>query len=143
MLIYITTSNDQIEKVVLQESQSHTIEWIGKPIQKAIDWLSLYFSRKDPRFLPPLDATQFTSPQAKRVLFKLLEIPMGTTLSYKDFANLAGMPGAQRAVGTLLGKNPFPLFLPCHRVTRSDGSLGGFGFGCALKEKILRLENLS
>jgi methylated-DNA-[protein]-cysteine S-methyltransferase len=69
-------------------------------------------------------------------------IACGKVMSYGDLARKILAPGAQRAVGTALGRNPFPLIIPCHRVIRSDGSLGGFGGGLALKLELLQLEGV-
>lgn len=68
------------------------------------------------------------------------EIPYGSTQSYHDIALAVGHPKADRAVGTALGKNPLPLLIPCHRVIRKDGSPGNYGYGEAMKRKLLRLE---
>ncbi len=54
---------------------------------------------------------------------------------------MIGKPGAARAVGLAVAKNPVPIIIPCHRVIRSDGSLGGFGPGMELKQSLLDLEN--
>lgn len=66
-------------------------------------------------------------------------IPKGETLTYKQVAALAGRPGAYRAVGNILSKNYDPK-IPCHRVIRSDGKLGGYNRGPEQKAKILKVE---
>ncbi|GLR65293.1 MULTISPECIES: methylated-DNA--[protein]-cysteine S-methyltransferase [Marinospirillum] len=71
----------------------------------------------------------------------LLEIPKGKTLSYAQLAAALGKPKAVRAVGTACGANPIPFLVPCHRVLRSDGSLGGFAFGLTMKQQLLEREN--
>lgn len=71
----------------------------------------------------------------------LLDIPVGTTASYGDVANDIGRPKACRAVGTAVGDNPISLLIPCHRVVRSDGGLGNYGWGLDLKEQLLKVEN--
>lgn len=68
------------------------------------------------------------------------DIPYGETRAYGWLAAHVGRPAAMRAVGSALGANPLPLIVPCHRVIRSDGSLGGFGGGLPLKERLLALE---
>jgi O-6-methylguanine DNA methyltransferase len=68
------------------------------------------------------------------------EIPFGRTVSYGEAARMAGSPGAARATGTALGANPVPVIVPCHRVIRSDGSIGGFSIGVDIKTKLLALE---
>ena len=69
-------------------------------------------------------------------------IPWGSTLSYGEIARLAGKPGGARAVGLAMARNPVPPVVPCHRVLRSDGGLGGFGGGLALKSRMLRNEGV-
>lgn len=67
-------------------------------------------------------------------------IPKGKVLTYKEVARLAGRPKAYRAVGNALNKNPFAPAVPCHRVIRSDGRIGGYAQGTKTKTKILRKE---
>ncbi|WP_127127075.1 methylated-DNA--[protein]-cysteine S-methyltransferase [Georgenia sp. SYP-B2076] len=76
----------------------------------------------------------------REVLDHLPEIPYGRTASYTQVAAAAGRPRAVRAVGTACATNPLPLVLPCHRVLRSDGSLGGYLGGPEAKKLLLDLE---
>ena len=77
----------------------------------------------------------------KKVLSRLTSIPYGKTISYKKLAELIGHPDACRAVGSALRKNPVMLVVPCHRVIRSDGSIGKFsGGGESIKKFLLALE---
>lgn len=69
-----------------------------------------------------------------------MKIPAGQTRSYKWIARQIGRPGAVRAVGTALGRNPFAPAVPCHRVIRSDGTLGGFSAPGGLKTKLKLLQ---
>ncbi len=78
----------------------------------------------------------------EKVLDVVQHIPKGTTMTYKDVAEKAGSPRAFRAVGTIISKNYNP-DIPCHRVIRSDGGLGGYNRGLELKRKILAEEKLS
>lgn len=71
---------------------------------------------------------------------KLGHLPFGRTASYKDLCSMLGRPGAQRAVGGANGKNPLPIFIPCHRVISSSGGLGGYSGGLELKKRLLELE---
>ncbi len=78
----------------------------------------------------------------ERVREVVRRIPKGKVLTYKEVARLAGSPRAYRAVGNIMNKNRDPK-VPCHRVIRSDGSLGGYAGGARLKEKILRHEGFT
>jgi methylated-DNA-[protein]-cysteine S-methyltransferase len=71
----------------------------------------------------------------------LSEIPYGHTQSYRDVARIVGNPGAVRAVGTACATNPLPIVVPCHRVLRADGTLGGYAGGLDAKATLLSLEN--
>jgi AraC family transcriptional regulator of adaptative response/methylated-DNA-[protein]-cysteine methyltransferase len=76
----------------------------------------------------------------RRVWEELLQIPYGETRSYEALAQLAGVPGAQRAVGRTNGLNRIAIVIPCHRVINKDGKLGGYGGGLRRKEFLLKLE---
>ena len=74
-------------------------------------------------------------------VYKIVKkIPKGKTLSYKTVAKLASRPGAWRAVGNILNKNPDPKTIPCHRVIRSDGKIGGYKGGTKKKIALLKKE---
>lgn len=70
----------------------------------------------------------------------LLDIPLGTTTTYAELARAIGKPQATRAVANACGKNPVSVLVPCHRVIRTDGGLGGYRWGIERKEKLLRRE---
>ena len=89
----------------------------------------------------PLDV-QATAFQ-RRVWRALCEIPHGTTRSYQEVARSMGNPRAYRAVANACASNPVAIVVPCHRVIRSDGSLGGYGGGIERKQELLRLESES
>ncbi len=76
------------------------------------------------------------------VLNELMEIPHGETRTYGWLAKKVGKPGAARAVGQALKRNPIPIIIPCHRVIRDDGTIGGFSMGVNLKERLLTLEGV-
>ncbi|MFH1655763.1 MAG: MGMT family protein [Candidatus Omnitrophota bacterium] len=80
------------------------------------------------------------TPFEKKVLKITSQIPLGQVRSYKWVAKKLGQPHATRAVGQALKKNPYPMIIPCHRVIRSDGSLGGYAKGKKLKKKLLLFE---
>lgn len=85
------------------------------------------------------------TPFQQKVFKAAMRIPYGTVETYASLARKAGCPNSSRAVGNALARNPFPLLIPCHRIVRGDGKLGGFsaGGGIALKRKLLELEKLS
>lgn len=103
-----------------------------------IDWLNSYFqSGGEPKApLPPIEliGTEFQ----KRVWRRLLEIPHGTTVTYGEIARELG--SSARAVGGAVGRNPLLLLVPCHRVIATDGSIGGFAAGEAVKRWLLSHE---
>jgi len=79
---------------------------------------------------------------AKQILTACRDIKFGQTVSYGRLAKMTGRPAASRAVGGALAKNPLPLIIPCHRVIRSDGKIGGFSAtgGVIVKKKMVKLE---
>jgi methylated-DNA-[protein]-cysteine S-methyltransferase len=81
-------------------------------------------------------------PFRKAVYDELVKIPPGEMVTYAELARRIGKPGAHRSVGTALSRNPVPVFVPCHRVVRTDGGMGGFTAegGVELKREMLRLE---
>ena len=87
-----------------------------------------------------LEGTKF-----QRTVWKeISKIPFGETRTYKELAIAIGKPNSSRAVANACGKNPYPVIIPCHRVIRSDGKLGGYsGVGGVKKKKeLLKLENV-
>ncbi|HEX2169170.1 MAG TPA: MGMT family protein [Nitrososphaera sp.] len=70
------------------------------------------------------------------------QIPEGKVTTYGDIARALGHPGASRAIGKILNRNPNPVTTPCHRVIKSDGKLGGYVFGTIKKKELLKKEGL-
>lgn len=91
------------------------------------------------RFDWPLDWSQGT-PFQRQVWKTLQEIPPGETRSYQWLARQIRRPRSARAVGQANGANPFSLVVPCHRIIRADGSIGGYSSGLTIKKKLLELE---
>ncbi|PCI91774.1 hypothetical protein COB11_08165 [Candidatus Aerophobetes bacterium] len=145
--IYLT--NHSLKKIKLERSTRDQVECIFYPessptdakahelIEKTLLWMQLYFSRKDPGFTPPLEpfATEFS----RSVLSKLSETSFGSVLTYKELGTLIDKPGAARAVGTALHKNPYALIIPCHRVV-SKKDIGGFAYPIEIKKLLLAFE---
>lgn len=113
-------------------------------IQRAKQWLDIYFSGKEPGFTPPLH--MIGSDFQKSVWNILLTIPYGHTMTYGDIARkLATQKGISKmsaqAVGGAVGHNPISVIIPCHRVVGMNGSLTGYAGGIDKKIKLLTLEN--
>lgn len=102
--------------------------------------ISAYLAGQGTVFALPL-APRGT-PFQRRVWGIIARIPRGRTMTYGAIARELGGVGKARAVGAAAGANPLPLIIPCHRVIGTDGSLTGFAGGLALKEELLRLEQV-
>jgi methylated-DNA-[protein]-cysteine S-methyltransferase len=101
--------------------------------------LDEYFAGGRTTFDLPIDWALVT-PFARRVLGATARIPYGAVATYGQVAADAGSPGGSRAAGNALGSNPVPIVIPCHRVVRSGGALGGYTGGVARKELLLGIE---
>ncbi len=108
--------------------------------KRAREELAEYLEGLRSDFTVPFDLSAVT-PFQRSVLEATATIPFGEVRSYRWVAETVGSPKAVRAVGTALGRNPVPIVVPCHRVLRSDGSLGGYALGLDLKSRLLRLEH--
>lgn len=107
--------------------------------QAAITALTAYLTGTRPTFDLPLDQTQAT-PLQRSVWQALQTIPYGTTTTYSALATQIHQPTAVRAVATAVGQNPLLMVVPCHRVLRKDGQLGGYRGGLPMKKALLALE---
>jgi methylated-DNA-[protein]-cysteine S-methyltransferase len=108
------------------------------PFEAALEMLDRYFAGERPEFKLTYDlrGTPF-----QLLVWQLLQtIPCGNTLTYRQVAEQIGKPEAVRAVGTAIGRNPVSLFIPCHRVIGSNGSLTGYAGGLELKARLLEIE---
>ena len=85
---------------------------------------------------------RLTTGFVQRVLRETAQIPFGQTRTYSEMAASAGSPRAHRAAGSALGANPIPIVVPCHRVLRVGGALGGYGGGLEVKRRLLELEGV-
>ena len=77
----------------------------------------------------------------RKVLYETAKIPYGSLKTYKQISEAIGRPRAYRFVGSALGRNPFPLIIPCHRVVRNDGRIGEFGAGPEIKQWLIEFES--
>lgn len=103
--------------------------------------LDEYFNGQRRQFDVDLDWS-LTSGFTRKVLEATNRIPFGSVSTYRDVATQAGNPAATRAAGNALGSNPIAIVVPCHRVLRTGGGLGGYGGGLPVKESLLRLEGV-
>ena len=78
----------------------------------------------------------------QKVLKELRKVPWGDVKTYGWLAKKIGKTGAARAVGQALKRNPIPIIIPCHRIIRDDGTIGGFSMGVNIKERLLALEGV-
>jgi methylated-DNA-[protein]-cysteine S-methyltransferase len=135
-------ATEQIRRVKLfYHREGFACQIQGSPpqmlVNKIFDFLECYLSgRSSPLpFLGWGGSASFT----QRVLLFLNTIPFGSTLTYGQIAHAIGAPNSSRAVGGACGRNPFPLFLPCHRVLSKKG-VGGFAEGLEIKKILLDFE---
>ncbi len=105
-----------------------------------LDALDDYFRGKDPGLAPEATDLSGATPFERRVYRELRKVPFGEVVTYGELAARAGAPRGARAVGRALGRNPLPIFIPCHRVVAARGRLGGFGAGLAWKRRLLTHE---
>jgi len=78
----------------------------------------------------------------KKIYKKLLQVPKGKITTYGELAKAVGMKNGQRAVGKIMNKNPYPVIVPCHRVVKSDGKVGGYAYGEEIKSNMLQNEGI-
>jgi methylated-DNA-[protein]-cysteine S-methyltransferase len=135
------------EPVDLAEQLARLVERVSPRILEApgrLDevrrQLDEYFAGRRHEFELPLDWSLTRQGFGRRVLESTARIPYGEARSYRDVATEAGSPRAVRAAGNALGANPIPIVVPCHRVLRTGGALGGYGGGPERKRALLELE---
>ncbi len=120
--------------------------FLGVPVRRAAPpaWLDAAVTAAVSRhetFSGDVDLARL-GPFEREVLALLRRIPTGQVRTYREIAKTLGQPGAARAVGMACARNPLPLLIPCHRVVRTDGGLGGYSLrgGVALKRRLLEAE---
>ena len=79
----------------------------------------------------------------KKIYRKLLQVPSGKITTYKELARSVGLDNGQRVIGQIMKKNPFPVIIPCHRVVKSNGEIGGYAYGISIKKSMLVKEGIS
>lgn len=135
----------QAENELLEElaaSVSPRVLAAPRRVDPARRELEEYFVGERRGFSVPLD-WQLSRGFRREVLEELVAVPYGMTTTYAELAAEAGRPRAVRAAGSAMATNPIPIIVPCHRVLRSDGSLGGYAGGLEVKQTLLALEGAS
>ncbi|HEV7481985.1 MAG TPA: methylated-DNA--[protein]-cysteine S-methyltransferase [Solirubrobacterales bacterium] len=142
-LVRVGLPNQDAEELLVDLADRVSPRVLEAPAQldEARRELDLYFEGKLTEFDLPLD-WQLSKDFRRKVLRAIARIPYGQTRSYTQMATSAGNERAVRAAGTACGTNPLPLVVPCHRVLRRGGALGGYGGGLPMKEGLLRLEGI-
>lgn len=78
----------------------------------------------------------------QKVYKKLIQVPQGKITTYGELAKAVGLKNGQRVIGQIMKKNPYPVIIPCHRVVKSDGQVGGYAFGDTIKTSMLKKEGI-
>ena len=150
VLVWRERAERPVQRIFLPSGESETpaeaFPGAGHGSNRVID----AFARDMERFLAgmpiELDAgicdLEPCGPFQRRVLLAEHAIPRGWVSTYGRIARHIGAPGAARAVGTALGRNPFPIVIPCHRAVRASGALGGFRGGLGMKRRLLEGEGI-
>ncbi|MDE0186248.1 MAG: methylated-DNA--[protein]-cysteine S-methyltransferase [Candidatus Poribacteria bacterium] len=135
-IMFGASSEAEAERQLLNEMQA-----VASPsgLSEAVNLLTRYFNGMHVHFNLELDLSAGTNFQID-AWRKARQIPYGTVQSYGWIAREIGKPNAARAVGQAMGANPLSIIVPCHRVVRSDGELGGFARGLTCKRQLLELE---
>lgn len=124
-----------LQESVLMDGPAHEQPLLKRLLKDMKD----YFEGKSIIFDWPFDWDQGTAFE-QAVWQTIRKVPYGETRSYQWVAEMIGRPRAVRAVGNANGKNPFSLVVPCHRIIKSDGSIGGYTGGLSIKRKLLAHE---
>ncbi len=141
-LITITAKDGAVSSLTFGNADPGAENGILTPSDKAaldaaVRWLDIYFTGRDPGFLPPLKPAG--TPFRQSVWNALLTVPYGHTASYGDIARMTGCRSAQ-TVGQAIHNNPIAIIIPCHRIIGSDGSLTGYAGGLSRKAALLQIE---
>ncbi|MDI3339642.1 MAG: methylated-DNA--[protein]-cysteine S-methyltransferase [Sphaerobacter sp.] len=150
--LYIAVSARGLCRIAYGGSEAEMTSWAAarglrpRPdaaaVRPYVGQLREYFAGERREFDLPVDLS-LTPAFTRQVLEATARIPFGQLATYRDIARAIGKPGATRAVGNALGSNPVPIVVPCHRVVRSDGTIGGYTGGLAIKWRLLAIEGVT
>ena len=132
-------SFDETESTLKRRFPNATLLSKGGSLSSLID--GAVFAAQNPRQMPKLLLDVSGTVFQMAVWQALLEIPAGETRNYAEIAAAVGKPDAVRAAGSANGANPVSVLIPCHRVIRSDGGLGGYAYGLERKRRLLAWES--
>jgi methylated-DNA-[protein]-cysteine S-methyltransferase len=136
--IYLGTGNMAAAKDLSRGAREQNCEMIDETARDILR----FFSGEAVEFdLGHIDLDVCSAFQRKVILTEY-EVPRGYVSTYKRIANRINKPNGARAVGNALARNPFPIIIPCHRVIKSDGALGGYGGGRQMKYQLLKMEGI-
>ncbi|WP_125979704.1 methylated-DNA--[protein]-cysteine S-methyltransferase [Loigolactobacillus iwatensis] len=138
-LVFVGSPDASIDEAQHYLSSSEVANAKEKSLANYERQLNDYFTGKRSVLSIPLDVRTGTKLQ-QQVWQTLLKIPYGQTWTYTELAAASGYPTAVRAVASAVGANPLLVVIPCHRVVRKDGKLGGYRGGLAMKQRLLSLE---
>lgn len=141
-LVLPLDSAAEVREAVLREEPKATESRTLAP--RVANQITQYFAGEPVEFDMPLDFAG-RAPFETAAWKACAKVRYGRTASYRDLAKRIGNPAASRAVGAAMGRNPIPVVIPCHRILRSDGSLGGYSGsqGQAFKQRLLEMESAS
>lgn len=136
--IYLGDSEERLEAELRREYPAADISKSTAQVSRWVRQLVRHLSGEQPNLDLPLDvkATAFQ----RRVWEALQQIPRGSTRSYSEVARALGLPKGQRAVARACATNPASILIPCHRVVREDGGMGGYRWGIKRKQALLAIE---
>lgn len=138
--VTLTVRDGRVASVKLGGRATRPAGILGEPARSFVDavkdyfqsgWCALSMERMDLSGCSEFD---------RSVYVELVRVPPGELVTYGELARRIGRPGAARAVGGAVGRNPLPIFIPCHRVVAANGRLGGFGAGLPWKKALLKHE---
>jgi methylated-DNA-[protein]-cysteine S-methyltransferase len=132
---------DEILEAVARRLSPRILAARGSELDEVRRELQQYFEGRRRAFEIPIDWS-LTSGFGRRILRATAAIPFGQTSTYIEVAAKAGSPRGSRAAGNALGANPIPIVVPCHRVLRTGGGLGGYTGGLHRKERLLTIEGV-
>jgi O-6-methylguanine DNA methyltransferase len=150
--IYIISTENHLSNIFFGKEKNlinfNNCTWESTPeIEKALLFLNNYFSSDEISNLNKIaSGIKFNfdgfTPNEIKVYKNLLKVDFGKTFSYKELGVKSGFPLGARFIGNCMAKNRFPIIIPCHRVIKSDGSIGNYSGGPGIKEKLIKHEGI-